>query len=77
MMSSIGGSEIDFHNWQRHFDPDVVAFVMEDTRLSTLQRRLVKEPNATTALRPWRNAAGWHLRELTRPESGAPAAPMV
>ncbi len=43
-------SEVGPHNWRDHFDPDVVAYVLEDTRLSTLQRRLVKEPNATTAL---------------------------
>ena len=42
--------DITCHNWRSFFDPDVVAYVTEDVRLSTLQKKLQKEPNATTAL---------------------------
>ena len=42
--------DITCHNWRSFFDPDVVAYVAEDVRLSTLQKKLQKEPNATTAL---------------------------
>ena len=42
--------DVDCHNFRAFFDPDVVSYVTEDVRLSTLQKKLVKEPNATTAL---------------------------
>ena len=50
-LSTVGpDDDITCHNWRAFFDPDVVSYVTEDIRLSTLQKRLVKEPNATTAL---------------------------
>jgi PI-3-kinase-related kinase SMG-1 len=44
------GEDVDYRNWKLHFEPDVVSYVSEDTRLSTLQKKLVREPNATTSL---------------------------
>ena len=45
--SSRGGNvEIGPHNFKDHFDADVLEYVCEDIRLSTLQRKLVRENNS-------------------------------
>ena len=33
------------YNFKEHFDSDILEYVCEDTRLSTLQRKLVRENN--------------------------------
>ena len=33
------------YNFREHFDSDILEYVCEDTRLSTLQRKLVRENN--------------------------------
>ena len=40
-----GASEIGPHNFKDHFDRDIIDYVREDVRLSTLQRKLVRENN--------------------------------
>ena len=37
--------EVGPHNFKEHFDADIVEYVREDVRLSTLQRKLVRENN--------------------------------
>ena len=37
--------EVGPHNFKDHFDVDIVEYVWEDVRLSTLQRKLVRENN--------------------------------
>ena len=37
--------EIDADNFREHFDKETIEYVGEDTRLSTLQRKLVRENN--------------------------------
>ena len=34
------------YNFKEHFDSDILEYVCEDTRLSTLQRKLVRENNS-------------------------------
>ena len=37
------------HNFKDHFDSDILDYVCEDVRLSTLQRKLVRESNTLVA----------------------------
>ena len=37
--------DIGPHNFKDHFDADILEYVREDVRLSTLQRKLVRENN--------------------------------
>ena len=39
-------AEIGPHNFKDHFDADILEYVCEDVRLSTLQRKLVRENNS-------------------------------
>lgn len=41
---------VNVHNFKAHFDPETLSYVTEDTRLSTLQRKLVREANVNVAL---------------------------
>ena len=40
-----GAGDIGPHNFKEHFDRDIIDYVREDVRLSTLQRKLVRENN--------------------------------
>ena len=37
--------DVGTHNFKEHFDADILEYVREDVRLSTLQRKLVRENN--------------------------------
>eukprot|EP00094_Tigriopus_californicus_P005418 TCALIF_05224-PA protein Name:"Similar to Smg1 Serine/threonine-protein kinase SMG1 (Mus musculus)" AED:0.14 eAED:0.15 QI:0/0.66/0.5/1/0/0/4/861/3250 len=41
---------VNVRNFKAHFDPETLNYVTEDTRLSTLQRKLVRETNVNVAL---------------------------
>ncbi len=43
--TTLSTTEIGPHNFKDHFDPEILGYVNEDIRLSTLQRRLVRENN--------------------------------
>lgn len=42
-------SPVGPHNFKDHFDADILEYVCEDVRLSTLQRKLVRENNTLVA----------------------------
>ena len=42
-------ADIGPHNFKDHFDSDILDWVCEDVRLSTLQRKLVRESNTLVA----------------------------
>ena len=41
----MANADIGPHNFKDHFDADILEYVTEDIRLSTLQRKLVRENN--------------------------------
>ena len=43
--TSLANVDIGPHNFKDHFDSDILDYVTEDVRLSTLQRKLVRENN--------------------------------
>ena len=43
--TSLANADIGPHNFKDHFDADILEYVTEDIRLSTLQRKLVRENN--------------------------------
>ena len=43
--TSLANADIGPHNFKDHFDSDILEYVCEDVRLSTLQRKLVRENN--------------------------------
>ena len=45
-----GGGRLDVENFKSHFDSATLDYVNEDLRLSTLQRKLLRETHAKTAL---------------------------
>ena len=43
--TSLANADIGPNNFKDHFDADILEYVTEDIRLSTLQRKLVRENN--------------------------------
>lgn len=44
--TTLASADIGAHNFKERFDADILEYVSEDLRLSTLQRKLVRENNS-------------------------------
>lgn len=44
--TNLASADIGAHNFKERFDADILEYVNEDLRLSTLQRKLVRENNS-------------------------------